>query len=224
MSEGPGTIPDQSHGTLLSWEEGFGDDKKFHIAHVSALGLTFVRRLKDHAEFEQLVHDATNEPANAVSLLQSHPKAEVHPIEKIARATYAEQLNQLYLFDDQGKRTGIPEGKDNPQGKIFTALTELGGTQSEEDADAWSVLKTPLFVLSVIAVIGGFFIWFTTICEPDFEATGRRAGMKQLMNTIGYAVGPIWSSVVVGLLALPVISLASYLLIKRPVRQILSFR
>ena len=67
MSEGSDTTPKQSHGKLVCWEEGIGDDMKFHIAHVSALGLTFVRRLKDYDKFQQLVRDASNEPANAVS-------------------------------------------------------------------------------------------------------------------------------------------------------------
>jgi hypothetical protein len=84
-------------------------------------------------------------------------------------------------------------------------------------------MKSPLFILSVIGVIGGFFIWFTTICEPNYEATGRKAGMKMLLNWVGYKVGPVWSSVAVGLLAALVLAMMIYQLIKRPIRQVLTY-
>lgn len=213
----------RSDDLLVFWEEGIGDDKKYHIAHVSSLGLTFVRSLKDYAKYQQLVHHANEMPANAVQLLQADPKAEVHALPALGRVTFAEQLNQLYLFDKRGKRTVIPDGKGDPQAKIFTALKRFGGSISEEEADAWSVLKTPLYALAFVAAIGGFFIWFTTICEPDFTATGRRSGMKQLLNSIGLAIGPFWASVIVAVFALPMVGLAIYLLVKRPVRQVLSF-
>ncbi len=223
MSESSDANPPRISETLVCFEEGIGNDKKYHIAHVSPLGLTFIRKLKDYAKYQQLVREARDMPDNAVELLQSDSKAEVHPLETIARVTYAEQLNQLYLFDKQGKRTPIPDGTDKAQEKLFTAFKQFGGSQSEEEADAWSVLKTPLFALSVIAVIGGFFIHFTTICEPTYIATGRRAGMNQLLNTVGYTIGPVWASIVVALLAAAIVSFAICLLIKRPIRQILSF-
>ena len=107
---------------------------------------------------------------------------------------------------------------------MFAAIRQhLGGAASEEEADAWSVMKTPLFVLTVIGVIGGFFIWFTAICEADYEASGRRAGMKALLNWLGCAIGPVWMSVAVGSLAALVLGMMIFQLIKRPIRQVLEF-
>ena len=116
----------------------------------------------------------------------------------------------------------MPEGKE--QADVFAAIKQyLGGSESEEEADAWSVMKTPLFILSVIAVIGGFLIYFTASCEPSIEATGRRAGMKTLLNSIGYAIGPVWTSVAVGSLAALVLGMLSFQLIKRPIVQVLTY-
>ena len=84
-------------------------------------------------------------------------------------------------------------------------------------------MQSPLFVLSVIAVIGGFFIWFTTICEPGYTGTGRRSGMKTLLNWVGYKIGPVWMSVAVGALAALVLGMMIHQLIKRPIRQVLEY-
>jgi hypothetical protein len=211
-----------AHGTLVSWEEGIGDDKKYHIAHVSSAGITLVRKLKDYEKWVQVVAAAKASPDEAVSMLQQMEKAVQFAPEEISRATYAEQLNQLTLFDRQEQKTKIPEGKE--QADIFAALKEhLGGTESEEEADAWSVMQSPLFILAVIGVIGGFFIWFTTICEPDYEASGRRSGMKTLLNWVGYKIGPVWMSVAVGSLAALVLGSMIYQLVKRPIRQVIEY-
>jgi len=83
-------------------------------------------------------------------------------------------------------------GKDTYPGRkqqadLLAAMRQdFEGEQSEEEADAWSVMRTPLFILAVIVVIGGFFIWFTTVYESDYEASGRRSGMKTLLNWLGY--------------------------------------
>ena len=209
-------------GTLVTWEEGIGDDKKYHIAHVSQAGITLVLKQKDHAKWQQVVDAANRSPSDAAAVLQQLPNAVHLATGGISKATYTEQLNQLALFDRSGKKTKVPEGKGQPQ--IFAAIREhLGGTASEEEADAWSVIQSPLFILTVIGVIGGFLIWFTTICEPDYEATGRRAGMKNLLNWLGYTIGPVWMSVVVGSLAALVLGLMIFLLIKRPIRQVLTY-
>ena len=131
-------------------------------------------------------------------------------------------MNQLALFDQNEKKTKVPEGKE--QAEVFAAIKQhLGGTESEEEADAWSVMQSPLFILAVIGVIGGFFIYFTTICEPDYEATGRRSGMKALLNSVGYTIGPVWMSVAVGSLAALVLGMMIFQLIKRPIRQVLEY-
>jgi hypothetical protein len=160
-------------GTLVSWEEGIGDDKKYHIVYVSPAGITLVRKMKDYTKWQEVVAAANNSPNEAAAMLQQLPKAVHLARSEISKTTCAEQLNQLTLFGQNQQKTKVPEGKE--QAEVFAAIKQhLGATESEEEADAWSVMQTPLFVLAVIGVIGGFFIWFTTICEPDYEATGRR--------------------------------------------------
>lgn len=210
-------------GTLVTWEEGIGDDKKYHIAHVSPAGITLVLKQKDYKKWVDVVAAANSSPGEAAAMLQQQPKAVQLPAGRISKATYAKDLNQLTLFDQNGQKTKVPDGKE--QAQVFAAIREhLGGAASEEEADAWSVMKSPLFILSVIGVIGGFFIWFTTMCEPGYEATGRRAGMKKLLNWLGYTIGPFWSSVAVGSLAALVVAMMLYQLIKRPIRQVLTYQ
>lgn len=208
--------------TLVSWENGIGDDKKYHIAHVSSAGITLVLKMKDYKEWVDVVASANGSLDEAAAKLQELPKSVHLGSEDISRATYAENLNQLTVTDQNQKKTKVPEGKE--QADIFAAIKQhLGGTESEEEADAWSVMQTPLFVLAVIGVIGGFFIWFTTICEPDYQATGRRSGMKTVLNSVGYAIGPVWMSVAVGSLATIVLGMMIFQLIKRPIRQVLQY-
>jgi hypothetical protein len=209
-------------GTLVSWEEGIGDDKKYHIAHVSPSGITLVCKLTDYQKWLEGVAAANHSPHEAAAILQQLPKAVHLDPSQISKATYAKDLNQLALFDRNQQRTKIPEGKG--QAEIFAAIKQhLGGSEKEEEADAWSVMQSPLFILAVIGVIGGFLIYFTTICEADYEATGRRSGMKQLLNWIGYTIGPFWMSVAVGSLAALVLAMMIYQLVKRPIRQVLEY-
>ncbi|MEP3481743.1 MAG: hypothetical protein ABJZ55_21050 [Fuerstiella sp.] len=211
-----------SDSDLVSWEEGIGDDKTFHIAHITSSGITLVLKMKDHKEWKQLVATAHNQQPQAASMLQEHDKASFFTSQQICKATYAQDLKQLTLFQQDGTKTKIPKGQE--QADIFFAIRQhLGGTESEEEAVAWSVMQSPLFILAVIAVIGGFGIWFTTICNPEYEASGRRSGMKKLLNSIGYAVGPLWSSVAVGSLAALVLAMMIKQLVKRPIRQVLEY-
>lgn len=212
----------ETPGTIVSWSEGIGDERRYHIAHVSPAGITLALKAKDEASWQGMVAMAKASPDGAAGMLQQVPKAVFLSRSDLSKATYAQQLNQLWLYDQNQQRTKLPEGKE--QADVFAAIKQhLGGTESEEEADAWSVMQSPLFVLAVIGVIGGFFIWFTTICEPDFVATGRKAGMKQLMNTVGYKIGPVWMSVIVGLLAAMPLGLMITQLIKRPIRQVLTY-
>ncbi len=209
-------------GTFVSWEEGIGDDKKYHMAHVSSEGILLVLKVKDYKEWQKIVVAAESSPNDASSLLQEHPKVQSLSASELAKATYTPQLNQLALFDQSQQKIKVPEGKE--QALVFDAIKEhLGGVESEEEADAWSVMQSPLFVLAVIGVIGGFLIWFTTICEPNYEATGRRSGMKNLLNWVGYKIGPTWMSIIVGGLALIVLGSMIAQLIKRPIRQVLTY-
>lgn len=198
------------------------DDKKYHIAHVSPEGITLVCKLKDYEKWKEVVATANRSPHEAAAILKQMPKAVHFDPSNISKATYAQQLNQLALFDRNQQKTKVPEGKE--QAQVFAAIKQhLGGTESEEEADAWSVMQSPLFILAVIGVIGGFFIYFTAICEPNYEASGRRSGMKQMLNSLGYAIGPFWMSVVVGSLAALVLGMMIYQLIKRPIRQVLEY-
>ena len=176
--------------TLLSWEEGIGDDKKYHIAHVSPEAIILVLKMKDYAKWVEVVAVARSLPGEAAAKLQQLPKAVHLAPNEISRVTYADGLNQLTLFHQDEKKTKVPGGKKLAE--VFAAIKlHLGGTESQEEADAWSVMQSPLFTLTVIGVIGGFLIWFTTICEPEYVASGRRSGMKNLLNQVGYSIGPV---------------------------------
>lgn len=208
-------------GTLVSWNEGIGDDKKYHIAYVSPAGITLVLKMKDHGQWQQTVA-AADDSADPHALLQQQPKAVHFQPGDISKVSYAQQLNQLALFDRTQKKTKVPEGKE--QAQVFARIKQhLGGSEREEEADAWSVMQSPLFILAVIAVIGGFFIYFAAISDPSYEADGRRAGMKNLLNWIGYSIGPVWMSIAVGSLAALVLAMMIYQLVKRPTRQVLEY-
>ena len=192
------------------------------MAHVSPDAITLIMKMKDYQEFARIVAKAEASPDDAGTFLDQQPKALKFEKADISKVTFVEQLNRLSVFDRNGKKTKIPEGKE--QAQVFQAIKDqLGGVKTEEEADAWSVIQGPLFVLSVIGVVGGFFIWLTTICEPNYEASGRRSGMKQLLNWIGYKIGPMWMSIAVGSLAAFVLGLMIFLLVKRPMRQVLEY-
>src|SRR5262245_13915373 len=219
----PAASPDGG-GTLVAWTASTGDSTKSHVVHVDPTGLAWALGLKQPEEFGRLVGAATQQPAEAAALVAAHQGGQSLPRERLVRIAYTEQLNQLTVVDKAGRRQHIAYGKDGELGKIFEAVRRhLGGTAREEDADAWSVMKGPLFALAVTAVIGGFLVGSASIAEPDAEITGRRAGMKQLINWLGYAIGPTWMSIAVGALALLISSFMVYLLVKRPKRQVLEF-
>lgn len=220
MTELTGSSGETGH--LVSWEEGIADDKKYHIAYISADGITFVRKMKSESKWMNLVGSVEASPDEATDLLLQLPQTVQIAPEELARVTFAGDLNQLVLFHQDGSKTKIPEGEG--QIELFEAIEEyFGGDKSEEEADAWSVIKSPLVTLSIIAVIGGFLIHFTTICDPNFVAEGRRRGMSQLLNSVGLWIGPVWMSCIVGGLAALVVFLTAAQLINRPIRQILSW-
>lgn len=220
MTEATGNADDT--GALVSWENGIGDDAKYHIAHITAEGITLVSNMKDYQKWFAAVAAAKKSPTDIRPILSELPKVMHFERGQISKATYAKDLSQLSLFDHQQRKTKVPEGKE--QAAVFAAIKQyLGGTESEEEADAWSVMQGPLLTLSIIGVIGGFFIWFTTICEADFQAEGRKAGMKNLLNWVGYNIGPFWMSVAVGSLAALVLLLMISQLVKRPIRQVLEY-
>ena len=222
-SSRPATPPDEA-GTVVAWTASTGDSTKSHVVHIDPTGLAWALGLKQPEAFGQLVGVVTSRPAEAAALVAAHPGGRRLPREQLARVAHTPQLNQLTVVDTAGKRQDIAYGKGGEQGKVFEAVRRhLGGTAREEDADAWSVMKVPLFALVVVAVIGGFFIWLAASADPDAEITGRRAGMKKLINWLGTTVGPTWMSVLVGAVALLILSFMVYLLVKRPRRQVLDF-
>src|SRR5687767_1401407 len=103
--------PAAATGTLVSWEEGIGDDKRYHIAHVSPQGITLVRKITDYKKWVDAVAAAKGSPSQAAAMLQQLPKAVHLEPSAITKATYAKDLNQLTLFDRGQQKTKVPEGK-----------------------------------------------------------------------------------------------------------------
>ncbi|MCA9040424.1 MAG: hypothetical protein KDA65_08765 [Planctomycetaceae bacterium] len=215
----------EPHGTLSAWHEGIGDDKKYHIVHVSKKGVVLLLKMKDEELWKKIVRAAKRTPEKASIGLRKmeQAKPKFFPPDAISKATFSGGLGQLYIFDQAGKKTKIPSPAKE-QAMVFYAINQyLGGEERTEDADAWSVMKGYLFILTVAGVLGGLWIDFTTMCDPDYVATGRRRGMSQLINWIGYQIGPIWSSVILGIFIAFVLGLMIYQLIKRPTRFVLEY-
>ncbi len=211
--------PVEAEASLVSWKQGSGDDTKYHIAHVSAEGVVLALKVKDHETWVEVTTGAKSSPDDAAEMLQEVPKSVRFAPDEIVKVTYADGLRQFTLFAQDGRKTSVPKG--DGQADIFAAVKQhFDGTESEEEADAWSVMKGPLVTLAIFGAIGGFAIWFTTMCEPGYEATGRRAGMKTMLNWLGYTIGPMWMSVGVGSLLALILILMTIQLIKRPVRQV----
>lgn len=210
-------------GTLVFWEDFYiGDDKGYHLVHVSPMGIILVAGIKDAAAWKSLADAASASPQVAAAILSQAPRSVYFAREEIAKVTYARELSQLTLFDRRQKKTNFPKGKG--QADVFAAIQQhLGGEASHEEADAWSVVKGWLFGLLVFGGIGGFMIYFTTICDPNHVATGRKRGMENLLNQLGYAVGPLWMSVAVGSFLTFILVLMVRQLIKRPTRQVLAY-
>ena len=212
------------NGTLVAWTADSGSGEKSHVVHVGHAGVTWALAIKKTDEFAQLVASATAQPGEAATLIEGHRKGHHVSGEQLAGVTYTKDLNQLTIIDSAGKKQGIAYGKDNEQGRIFEAVGQhLGGTAREEEADAWSIMKGPMFALTMVGLIGGLFIYVAATADPDYVASGRRSGMKQLINWLGYTVGPTWTSVIVGGIALLIFAFMVFLLIKRPKRQVLDF-
>ena len=209
-------------GSLVSWTVSNSDGSKSHIVHVDSEGITWALGMKKPEAFGQLVGRLAAQPDQSAALIGEQRGGHHLPCNDIARVTYAEDLKQLVVIDKAGKKQKIAKGDKDEQKQVFAAVGQhLGGKASEEEADAWSVLQGPLVTLAILGAIGGFFIYFTTISDPNFEASGRRRGMKELMNWLGYTIGPTWASVIVGVLLITIIAFTVIQLVKRPTRQVL---
>lgn len=220
----PSASDSKDPGTFVSWTEGIGDDKKSHVVHVDPDGLTWALGLKKPEEFGQIVGESKARPTEASALIEAHSRGRHVPREELDRVTFAESLNQLTVVDTAGKKQHIASGSEGEQSEIFDAVNQyLGGSASEEDADVWSVTKGPLLGLALVGGIGGLMIFLAAESDPNYEATGRRSGMKQLINWLGYTVGPTWTTVLVAAIGLPILATMVFRLVRRPQRQVLSF-
>lgn len=212
----------ETPGSLVTWEQGIGDDKKYHVVHVDSSGLSYAVKLIDPADRDQLMAAATAAPAEAATLVAAHDKGGRLTRDQIERVTFAEQINQLRVHQKDGKVLKLAEGKE--QKDVFEAIDQhLGGTASEEEADAWSVLQTPLLCTVVFGGIGALFIWMAAKADPNYEASGRRSGMKALLNTVLLWLGPVGTSLIVACFVVPPVAIGIYQLFKRPIRQVRSF-
>jgi|GEM_PF-5930461 len=221
----PPKVPADPVGTLISWTEGDDEDTRgYHMAYVSSTGITLAPKLRAH-EFTKFGLEAKVKPASAPEILQQAPKAVQIPSDQIARVTYVEQLKQLELFDLDQKKTKVPAGEEKEEAEVFTAIKQhCGGRELEDSAGAWSVVKSQLANLFVIALFGGIAIMIANTSSPGYRASGRRSGLKSLLNWIGYSIGPFWMSVIVGVVAALAIGRLLFLLVKRPKRKVLEFQ
>lgn len=211
--------------TLVLWSTGSGNNTVSHLVHIDATCIAWLLNIKKTKILENLLGQMSVRPTERAAIISAESKGKCLSREKLARVTYSETLKQLSIFDEEGKQQKILDGKENEQRRIFEGVRDhLGGNASEEEADAWSVMQSPLFALAVTAAIGGFLIFLAANSDPNYEATGRRSGMKQLVNWLGYTIGPTWMSVIVGAIAMGIFSFMLYLLVKRPLREVLSFK
>lgn len=211
--------------SLVLWSTSSGDSSVSHLVHVDATGIAWLVNIKKPKILENLLGQISVRPAETAAIISAESKGKFLSRENLSRVTYAEALNQLAIFDEEGKKHKIPDGKEGEQRRIFEGVQNfLGGTASEEEADAWSVMQGPLFALGVTAAIGAFLIFVATDADPNKEFSGRRRGMKQLFNWLGYTIGPTWMSVIVGAVALGIFSYMMFLLVKRPLREVLAFK
>ena len=209
-------------GTLVSWDYGTDDAHKYVIVHVSPDGITLVRKLKNVAAWQETMVRATRFPEQARAILQQMPKAVQLARDDLIRVTWVQDLEQLTLFDQNGKKFRLPEGK--AQAEVFEAIKQhLGGVASEEETDAWSVMQPHLVILLCGGLIGAVLIAFTAMCKPDFKPDGPGAAVKIVLNWIGYKIGPFWMSVIVASLEALVFGMMILMLISRPIRHSLSF-
>lgn len=220
----PKTLADR-FGKLISWTDGDdADTRRYHMVHVSPDGIILAAKIRSD-EFSRFGLEANVKPASVPKILQQSSKAIQIPLSQLAKATFVEHLKQLELFDVNRKKTKVPSGEEQEQAEVFAAIKQhCGGHESEDAAGAWSVIKSQLGNLIVIAILGGLAMMIATTSSAHYHATGRRAGMKKLLNWVGYSIGPFWMSVIVGGVAAFAIGRLLLLLLNRPKRRVLEFQ
>lgn len=220
----PATRPTAPKAAVVAWQSGSGKDKLWHIVHINSAGLTCALDLTERNQLQQLVDQASATPAKAAEVLAAHKGAKQLTRDKLSRVTYVKLLKQLTVIDTAGKKHHIAYGDQGEQEAIFEAVNEhLGGTTSEEEADAWSVVKNALFALVVTIFAGGLFTKLAMDASPDHVATGRRAATEQALNNLLYKIGPIWTAGIFAAVAIGIATPMVLRLMNRPKRQVLAF-
>lgn len=215
-------------GCLVVWTSNSGDNKKSHLLHVDSAGITWMLNAKKPDAIRRLLEMISEKPAETAAIMKSDLNAYHLPRERLIGVNYIEKLNQLTIQYDtmygKSKKQKIAFGDGNEQRMIFEGIHKyLNGSLSEEDADAWSVMKGPLIGLAVTGFFGGLLFVVSTEADPNYEATGRRRGLKQLFNWVGYTVGPTWISIIAGAIALGIFGYMMVSLVNRPQRKVLGF-
>ncbi|QGQ26366.1 hypothetical protein F1728_28450 [Gimesia benthica] len=211
--------------TVMVWSTSSGDSTLLHVMQIDPTGIAWLLDIKKPKVLEELVGRINAQPDEATAIIAAESKGTFLPRAELSRVTYTEGLQQLTIIDQAGKKQKITEGNEGEHRQIFEAVRHhLGGTAGEEEADAWSVMQGPLLGLVLTAAIGGFMIFLSTEADPSREFSGRRSGMKKLLNWLGYTIGPTWMSIIVGGIFLVIFASMMHSLIKRPLREFLAFR
>jgi hypothetical protein len=221
----PATRPAVPKSAVVAWQSGSGKDKLWHIVHIDSAGLTCALDLTERNQLQQLVDQASANPSKAAEVFGAHKGAKKLSRDKLSRVTYAKPLKQLIVVDNAGKKHHVAYGDQGEQEAIFEAVKEhLGGTPSEEEADAWSVVKNSVIALVVTIFAGGVFTKLAMDASPDHVATGRRAATEQALNNLLYKIGPIWTGVIFAAVAIGIATPMVLRLMKRPKRKVLAFQ
>lgn len=220
----PAVAPQQQGGLLFTWNTGSGDSARVHVVHVDSSGLSWLVNIGDKDVCTLLLNAIAANPAETAKAIAEAKKGRRVSRDELDKVTYSKSLKQLTFVDRAGKNHHIPAGNEGQQEAIYAAVGEkLRGTAGEEDVDVWSAIKTPLGGLALTAVFGAMAIFLAADSEPNKEFTGRRRGMAQLLNKIGYTVGPMWMSVIAAGIAMIFIVPMIRRLMSRPKRDFLSF-
>lgn len=214
----------QQGGLLFTWNTGSGDSARVHVVHVEPAGLSWLVNIGDKNVCTKLLDAINANPAETAKAIAEAKKGRRVSREELEKVTYSKSLKQLTFVDRAGKNHHIPTGNEGQQEAIYAAVGEkLRGAAGKEDVDTWSAIKNPLGGLAITLVFGALAVFLAADSEPNKEFTGRRRGMAQLLNKIGYSVGPMWMSVIVAGIAMIFVVPMIRRLMSRPTRDVLSF-
>ncbi|QDV18942.1 hypothetical protein Pan153_36030 [Gimesia panareensis] len=224
-SESAEVTTPENDASVMVWSSSSGESKLLHAMQIDETGIAWLLNISKPKILEELIGRINENPDQATSIISAESKGKFLPREQLARVSYTEGLSQLLIIDTDGKKHKVTDGEEGEQRQIFEAVRQhLGGDAGEEEADAWSVMQGPLLGLVITAAAGGFMVFLATEADPSKEFTGRRRGMKQLLNWLGYTIGPTWMGVIAGTIFLGIFAYMIMQLVKRPVREFLAFK